>query len=305
MTMFLRANLVKKIYHDLGEGGLTRASVGPYSDQGRFLFTRGNRMSGKVSGWVWDQDNLTLQEKYILLSYADHANHEGHNIYPSNELTAKKTNLSIRSIQRYTRSLEEKGFLIPDGKYQAKNGQWTNKWKIPIKEGVTVVSSLGESEGVTTVAGRGDSGNTRGDNGGRKGRHSSVTQTVIKPSIEPSEEPSTREPSVQMQLSQHFVEVSGIDWVDPKDQAEWKAKRKLWLNPLDRISALVDADIENGKALISEAIKRSNGKFTVAGPASIEKTCTAIVGEVKRGAFKRSTDPIQEYLYERTGHGEL
>lgn len=41
MTMFLSANLVAKICRDLGEGGLTRASLGPYSDQGRFLFAKG------------------------------------------------------------------------------------------------------------------------------------------------------------------------------------------------------------------------------------------------------------------------
>ena len=134
-------------------------------------------MSGKVSGWVWDQEDLTLQEKYILLSYADHASHDGRNIYPSNKLTAKKTGLTKRSIQRYTRSLEEKGFLIPDGKYQAKNGQWLNKWRIPVDAGATPMSP--PTKGVTPEV-------KRDDTGDQKGRQSSVTQTVIEPLEEPS-----------------------------------------------------------------------------------------------------------------------
>lgn len=42
LNMFLCANLVEKVRIDLGEGGLTRASTGPYLDQCGFLFTRGS-----------------------------------------------------------------------------------------------------------------------------------------------------------------------------------------------------------------------------------------------------------------------
>ena len=54
-------------------------------------------MSVKVMGWVWDQD-LPRDEKFILLAYADHANHEGYNVYPAVATVAKKTGYSELSL---------------------------------------------------------------------------------------------------------------------------------------------------------------------------------------------------------------
>ncbi len=84
-------------------------------------------MSGKVSGWVWDLD-LPQNEKYVLLAYADHADHEGHSIYPSVDLIVRKTGYSRRSIQRIVIKLIEKGHLVPDG----VGIHGTNKYLIPI-----------------------------------------------------------------------------------------------------------------------------------------------------------------------------
>ena len=99
-------------------------------------------MSVKIMGLVWDLD-LPQNEKFVLLAYADHADHNGDNMFPGVALIAKKTGYSERSIQRTTRTLEDKGYLVANG----KGPQGTNKWKYgggDILSGVT-----NEAEGVT------------------------------------------------------------------------------------------------------------------------------------------------------------
>ena len=106
-------------------------------------------MSVKIMGLVWDLD-LPQNEKFVLLAYADHADHNGRNMFPAVETIAKKTGYSQRSVQRTTHSLEEKGYLIADG----KGPKGTNKWKYgrgDILSGVT-----DEAQGVTSETERGD-----------------------------------------------------------------------------------------------------------------------------------------------------
>ena len=67
-------------------------------------------MSGKVMGWIWDAD-IDRESKFILLAYADHADHDGQNIYPSIGLIAWKTGYSERQVQRVTHRLMENGCL--------------------------------------------------------------------------------------------------------------------------------------------------------------------------------------------------
>lgn len=47
-----------------------------------------------------------------MLSLADHANHEGGNIWPSHELTAWKTGYTKRHVRRVVKSLRLKGILV-------------------------------------------------------------------------------------------------------------------------------------------------------------------------------------------------
>jgi hypothetical protein len=90
-------------------------------------------MSVKVMGLVWDltKDVIEREEKYVLLAYADHADHKGYNIYPSVPTIMAKTLYEERSVQLITRALVQKGFLVPDG----KGPHGTNKWRIPLDEG--------------------------------------------------------------------------------------------------------------------------------------------------------------------------
>ncbi|NCP86768.1 MAG: hypothetical protein CO094_11270 [Anaerolineae bacterium CG_4_9_14_3_um_filter_57_17] len=88
-------------------------------------------MSGLVMGLVWNlpvTDVFRRAEKYILLAYADHADHNGKNVFPSVDLICRKTGYAERAVQASTSSLVENGFLISDG--QGPYG--TNRYRIPV-----------------------------------------------------------------------------------------------------------------------------------------------------------------------------
>lgn len=71
-------------------------------------------MSVKISGLVWDA-NIPRDEKFLLLAYADHAAHDGSDVYPSKETIERMTGYSRRSVQVITAKVLEEGLLIPDG----------------------------------------------------------------------------------------------------------------------------------------------------------------------------------------------
>ena len=68
-------------------------------------------MSGKIMGQVWELD-LPHAEQLVLLAMADHADHEGNNIFPSVGLVAWKTGYSHRQTQRIIKILVDKGLLV-------------------------------------------------------------------------------------------------------------------------------------------------------------------------------------------------
>lgn len=89
-------------------------------------------MSAKISGCVWELD-LPREEKYVLLCFADHADHEGNNVYPSVGLIAWKTGYSERRVQELMRGLEERHLLV---KVNAGTGRGnTTLYRIDIDAG--------------------------------------------------------------------------------------------------------------------------------------------------------------------------
>lgn len=59
---------------------------------------------------VWELD-LPQNEKMVLLKFADHADDDGLNCFPSLERIAHYSGCSLRTVQRIVRSLEERGVL--------------------------------------------------------------------------------------------------------------------------------------------------------------------------------------------------
>jgi len=69
-------------------------------------------LSNKVSGKVWELD-LDPIDKLVLLALADHADHEGNNVRPGNDLMCAKTGLSERTIGKKIEKFIQLGILIP------------------------------------------------------------------------------------------------------------------------------------------------------------------------------------------------
>ena len=68
-------------------------------------------MSAQICGQVWGLD-LPHAEMLVLQALADHADHEGNNIYPSLGLIAWKAGYTDRQVRRIVHTLENKGILI-------------------------------------------------------------------------------------------------------------------------------------------------------------------------------------------------
>jgi len=97
--------------------------------------------------------------KLVLLAFADHANDEGRAAYPSLELVARKTGLSLRAVKNTVRALVHAGILIPNG----KSFRGTNDYIIDVDAlvGVNPVHPQGEPgapQGVNPVHSRGEPG---------------------------------------------------------------------------------------------------------------------------------------------------
>ena len=64
-------------------------------------------MSALVMGQVWNLD-LPQNEQSVLLALADHADHNGGNVFPSNGLVAWKIGVSEDTVRRAKKKLEER-----------------------------------------------------------------------------------------------------------------------------------------------------------------------------------------------------
>lgn len=69
-------------------------------------------MSVRVMSQVWNQSDLEPNHRYVLLAYADAANHDGTEIWPGREAIMRMTGYSLSTVNRITRELVEIGVLV-------------------------------------------------------------------------------------------------------------------------------------------------------------------------------------------------
>lgn len=108
-------------------------------------------MSVKAMALVWDLEcpapingkEFKASHKFLLLSYADHADYAGKNIWPAVGTMARKTGYDDRTVQRLTVDLSEMGLLIEDG----HGPKGTNKWALPFNAGGDKLSPLTNRRG--------------------------------------------------------------------------------------------------------------------------------------------------------------
>lgn len=96
-------------------------------------------MSVKAIALVWELEcpktynDIVFKpsHKFLLVAYADHADHTGKNIWPAVSTMARKTGLDERTVQRLTSDLSDMGMLLEDG----RGPKGTNRWSLPINDG--------------------------------------------------------------------------------------------------------------------------------------------------------------------------
>lgn len=71
-------------------------------------------MSAKLMGTVWDLD-IPHPMAWVLMALADHADHDGGNLYVGQQRLCWKTSYSERQIRRILDQLEDAGIIIPEG----------------------------------------------------------------------------------------------------------------------------------------------------------------------------------------------
>jgi hypothetical protein len=118
-------------------------------------------VSVRITSLVWESA-LVQSHKLVMLALADHADHDGRNIYPSIARTAWKTGFSDRQVQRIIRSLESSGILVKTGEarqhfpaqYAVDLGRLPKRPPCEPDRGEPGVTSA--TPGVTSATSRGD-----------------------------------------------------------------------------------------------------------------------------------------------------
>ena len=72
-------------------------------------------MSVKVMGLVWDT-RLPGNLKFLLLAYADAAEHDGTDVWPGQKRLADMTGVSVSTVAKLTRELLKIGVLVQTGR---------------------------------------------------------------------------------------------------------------------------------------------------------------------------------------------
>lgn len=141
-------------------------------------------MSIKVISQIWDCP-LPTSEKMILLVIADHADEYGGNAWPSIATIARKSSMGERQVQRYVKSLVERGLLSCEkqagGTWDMSPDKRPNRYTVNISRVTSMSPRL--TCGATSTTPRGvTSGAERGDTHDASG----VTPMTPNPYIEPS-----------------------------------------------------------------------------------------------------------------------
>ena len=240
-------------------------------------------MSVKIMGLVWDLD-IGRDEKFILLAYADHAEHDGSNIYPAVATVARKTGYSERQVQRITHNLVEMGILIKDG----SGTHGTNSFRIPIYGGSIQYKNRGDIlSPVTFEAERGDAHVTLG-----------VTFTPKRGDIAVSPESSFNRPLTDKESKQENI----FPQTDIKAQIAWESALVCLKREMPKSS--FDRRIKDTHAISLEA-----GILTVATQDPderdwLEDHLTRTANRILEGILNRNDVQLKFIIFEEIAHSQ-
>ena len=86
-------------------------------------------MSYKVQNLAWKVEGLKPSTKFVLIALCDYANKQKFTAWPSHNSIAKRTGLSVSSVQRAIKSLCDLGLLSYRNRYE-KEHKLTNLYQI-------------------------------------------------------------------------------------------------------------------------------------------------------------------------------
>ena len=87
-------------------------------------------MSYVVQNLAWKVEGLKPSTKFVLIALCDYANKQKFTAWPSHNSIAKKTGLSISSVQRAIKCLRDYGLLSYENRYDEKGNKLTNLYQI-------------------------------------------------------------------------------------------------------------------------------------------------------------------------------
>lgn len=90
-------------------------------------------MSVEQMGEVWKLD-LAPNKRLVLLAYADHADDDGDNVYPSLGRVAHKTGYSRDQVRRISKELAEDGLMEPVSQDDPDNNK-PRRWRLTLENG--------------------------------------------------------------------------------------------------------------------------------------------------------------------------
>jgi hypothetical protein len=232
-------------------------------------------MSGKATGWAWDQD-LPQNLKFVLLAYADKADHEGKDIFPSVALISKMTGLDRRTVQRATKQLVGDELLIPDG----LGPKATNRYRLPM-DGGGVLPPRGaaqEAQGGGAPAARGAAPLPPDPSFNDSERQSDTAQESAVSRAAADE--------CRREAQAAFEEYTDLHPPTQATERQRRATGEMWWAPLREICEESRWDKQAARALIAETVDRmSRERLTISSPKSIVAVARSVVAEIKRGAF--------------------
>ena len=87
-------------------------------------------MSYVVQNLAWKVEGLKPSTKFVLIALCDYANKQKFTAWPSHNSIAKKTGLSISSVQRAIKRLRDHDLLSYRNRYDKKGQKLTNLYQI-------------------------------------------------------------------------------------------------------------------------------------------------------------------------------
>ena len=87
-------------------------------------------MSYVVQNLAWKVEGLKPSTKFVLIALCDYANKQKFTAWPSHNSIAKRTGLSVSSVQRAIKSLCDLGLLSYRNRYDEKGNKQTNLYQI-------------------------------------------------------------------------------------------------------------------------------------------------------------------------------